>query len=397
MAMGAKYFIIAFLGLVFASSCDNTKQAKSKLNVDYEVAKFEVDTIEYVSNLEELYSYAPKYTVIETCDLSHLGLKEIPPLRDYNIKRLDLSNNELRWFRDYRSLLPPSVEELYLDSCNIGNKRREDEDRGDSFSDVHVFFPGLDVYLDSADFPNLRKVDVSYNRVLVIKTPKNAEVIKVRFNKGDEITNTVRSTAEAVRKIRPDTVETVKSLDEFYRLPPNTVIGTCDLSGQGLEELPLFSAYNIKRLDISDNDLSGIDPQTVGLDIWFPRTIEELHMRGCRFGEKWHESEKGKKYPRCIYAILSKKKLPHLKKVDMSGNSVNYFLVSSPAEHVDISRNELIEVSIRTNTVKYLDVSHNWDMRPYIGVPPQGIDTLKADSCAQNKLLEEKLWRLVGE
>ena len=90
-------------------------------------------------------------------------------------------------------------------------------------------------------------------------------------------------------------------------------------------------------------------------------------------------------------------KLPCLRKIDLSGNYIDELLVSAPVKHLDVSRNGLKRISIRTNTVEYLDVSYNWHMKPYLNVPPQSIDTLKADSCAHGRLLENTWWRIVGE
>ena len=72
------YAIVAGFSLTLAVSCGNKKSPDIKAQEDSVATKPKTDTVKLVSSLEELYSYSPRYTVIEKCDLSHLGLKEIP-------------------------------------------------------------------------------------------------------------------------------------------------------------------------------------------------------------------------------------------------------------------------------------------------------------------------------
>ena len=64
------------------------------------------DTVILVKSMEQL-KVLPKGTFIETCDLSRQGLKYLPDLRTYNIKRLNLSSNNF-WERGFnaKKLLP---------------------------------------------------------------------------------------------------------------------------------------------------------------------------------------------------------------------------------------------------------------------------------------------------
>ncbi len=68
------------------------------------------------------------------------------------------------------------------------------------------------------------------------------------------INNEVRKPVAAGLK-PAKTIKYVKGWDEFSELPPNTIIEYCDLSNEGLTGLPVMNDYNIKRLDISGNDL----------------------------------------------------------------------------------------------------------------------------------------------
>lgn len=403
MGLKCKFIIWTFTvicGYAFAVSCGNAKpvgNVKEQLSDTANSAQ-ETDTVKLVTSLDELFSYVPQCTVIDTCDLSHLGLKKIPFLRQYNIKRLDLSNNELRRFEYFYFLLPPSVEELILDSCNMGNIRWKDFDKKNSLASSHLY--DTDLYLEIKEnyFPKLKKIDVSYNKIKAVTAPANVEVVKTHFNDCKGFVNQVRTLAYTNGKTKRDTVRLVKSLGELFKLAPNTVVLTCDLSNQGLKKIPLLRNYNIKRLDISGNDFSQCSPFKVESIAWFPTSAEELYINGCRLGEVGRTGNKNEDYRGIgTYMYVTDVKFPRLRKVDLSGNCIDELLVSAPVRHVDVSRNGLKRISIRTNTVEYLDVSYNWHMKPYLNVPPQSIDTLKADSCAHGRLLEEKWWRLVGE
>ena len=173
MIINVKHLIffvtITVVCLVFAASCGNTKPSGGDKKDDTLAIKPIIDTVELVTSLEELYSYAPKNTVIETCDLSHLGLKEIPMLRQYNIKSLDLSNNEMRLFEGYRLFLPPSVENLYLDSCYIGDIRREDYCAKEDFTTTENSLP------DEFTSSQQAKVVVNESKLFVLPTSLNID------------------------------------------------------------------------------------------------------------------------------------------------------------------------------------------------------------------------------
>lgn len=362
-------------------ACGNKNATGGKAQEDSVAAKPKIDTVELVTSLEELYSYVPKYTVIEKCDLSRLGLKEIPALGQYNIKCLDLSHNELRMFYDYELFIPKSVEVLILDSCNIGligpidrkNKRRD------------MFFnPGVEVPVyarfDKPKFPNLKKLDISYNNV-GLRVPDGVELNDTCCDNSPYIKNEVRKPIATTLK-PAKTIKYVKGWEEFSELPPNTIIEYCDLSNEGLTGLPVMNDYNIKRLDISGNDLCHAPFK---LDEILPKTLVELDMDSCNYGRDF---------------FVTNRKLPNLERLSASYNRIPRLWVFSPAlKHISILHNNLKEVRFKHEEVKYLDVSHNWEMSQYIGIPAESIDTLKTDSCSKGQKLEASgfIIRVVGD
>ena len=362
-------------------ACGNKNATGGKVQEDSVVAKPEIDTIELVSSLEELYSLVPKRVFIKKCDLSRLGLKEIPALRQYNIKCLDLSHNELRMFYDYELFIPKSVEVLILDSCNIGLRKPIDRkmERRDLF-----FNPGVEVpvqaLFDKSKFPNLRKLDFSYNCMGYLRVHEGVELNDTCYNTCQYIKNEVREPVAIGKPAK--TIKYVKGWEEFSELPPNTIIEYCDLSNEGLTGLPVMNDYNIKRLDISGNDLCHAPFK---LDEILPKTLVELDMDSCNYGRDF---------------FVTNRKLPNLERLSASYNRIPRLWVFSPAlKHISILHNNLKEVRFKHEKVKYLDVSHNWEMSRYIGIPAESIDTLKTDSCSKGRKLEASgfIIRVVGE
>ena len=362
-------------------ACSNKNATGGKAQEDSVVAKPEIDTIELVSSLEELYSLVPKRVFIKKCDLSRLGLKEIPALRQYNIKCLDLSHNELRMFYDYELFIPKSVEVLILDSCNIGLRKPIDRkmERRDLF-----FNPGVEVpvqaLFDKSKFPNLRKLDFSYNCMGYLRVHEGVELNDTCYNTCQYIKNEVRKPVAIGKPAKA--IKYVKGWEEFSELPPNTIIEYCDLSNEGLTGLPVMNDYNIKRLDISGNDLCHAPFK---LDDILPKTLVELDMDSCNYGRDF---------------FVTNRKLPNLERLSASYNRIPRLWVFSPAlKHISILHNNLKEVRFKHEEVKYLDVSYNWEMSQYIGIPAESIDTLKTDSCSKGRKLEASgfIIRVVGE
>lgn len=394
MIINVKHLIffvtITVVCLVFAASCGNTKPSGGDKKDDTLAIKPIIDTVELVTSLEELYSYAPKNTVIETCDLSHLGLKEIPMLRQYNIKSLDLSNNEMRMFEGYRLFLPPNVENLYLDSCYIGDIRREDYCAKEDFTtSSRLIDYSVRLCFDEEEFPNLKMIDVSYNKINRIEVPEYTKILNTHYNDFKSIKNKVRETSNGMTNIKRDTVRMVTSVEDLYGLAPNTIIEVCDLSNQGLKKLPVLRPYNILKLDVSENNFDELNREERQYSSWkamLPQSIRELKMNNSYNGALVRNTEYGKRSGGA-YLLLRKNELPYLKTINISNNFIGGLYISAPAVHVNVSRNDLRKIEIKTNTINYLDVSYNWNMDKGIRVSPESIDTLKTDSCAHGMKL----------
>ena len=88
------------------------------------------DTVILVKSLEQLKAL-PKGTVIETCDLSKQSIKNLPNLRRYNIRRLNLSGNRF-WpesLSHENGKLPKSLEVLDMSNCKIIDNEHDKKGR----------------------------------------------------------------------------------------------------------------------------------------------------------------------------------------------------------------------------------------------------------------------------
>lgn len=143
------------------------------------------DTVKAVRGIAELKKVGPG-RVIETCDLSNSGIKDIPNLKAYTILRMNLSGNFLKTPKEVLNKLPRSLRELNVSNCGIGKQELEwrKEKKGihkyehlfffkfgrDSFPELRVLNASNNYIGDLELSPTrLRHVDVSNNRITLIR------------------------------------------------------------------------------------------------------------------------------------------------------------------------------------------------------------------------------------
>lgn len=203
-----------------------------------------------------------------------------------------------------------------------------------------------------------------------------------------------------------DTVKIVRSLAELRALPKGTVVETCDLSNQGLEFMPDLSDCNIRRLNISHNDLSRKSLSSADYSCSFdflPKTLEELNMSHCNIGitaampaRAGLEARSRKIEGESMW--FEKDSFPKLRVLNLASNKFREIRVPETVEHLNVSDNilEALFVSYMydsTLVLKHLNVSNNPDMYYGIGIENIGIiDTLIRHNCAQNQQLGGGIW-----
>lgn len=216
--------------------------------------------------------------------------------------------------------------------------------------------------------------------------------------------NTIVSSALAAP--RPKTV-VVKSMKELRRVSPRTKIDLCDLSHQGLTEMPDLSKYRIKRLVLAHNDIRVFD-------YWcLPKEIEYLDMKYTKIGYSYKVRVSKK------IRTLSKKSIhigeTRLKEFDCSHNAVEIVFIPTTLTRLNASHNRLKEImvclpqppkkkptDIRSignytveNSLRYLNVSHNPDFDSIQRFNIETIDTIISTNAARGAKIRKAKGRFI--
>ncbi len=349
--------------------------------------------IKVVKSLDALYSLPPKGTVIETLDLSNQGLKELPMLKPYNIRRLNLSGNEFR-INNPICFLPSSLRELNMSNCHIAESNNEAKRAYIPFRYTDVIWVADYINLYTEDFPHLQALDLSDNCLSYMQLPKSLKSLNVSGNKGlakrknfglPQARNVAilpancQSAEFSAVPAKADTIKLIKSLDELYSLPPqSTVIETIDLSNQNIKKLPALSPYNIKRVNLSGNDIRHINIDEMR---YLPPTIEELNLSNCHIGA-------GNKSNWRQYIRFYSEYFPNLKVIDISNNDIESILYPVSVTRLNAANCNAEKVYSyvgKEKKLKYVNVSDNPNMDNTIGIPPENVDTLIHKNSAKGK------------
>lgn len=196
-----------------------------------------------------------------------------------------------------------------------------------------------------------------------------------------------------------DTVILVKSMKQLKVLPKGTFIETCDLSRQGLKYLPDLRTYSIKKLNLSGNNfwVRGFNAKKR-----LPKSLEILDMSNCKVLTT-DRNKKGVAYVKNADALLwfDRDSFPKLREIDLHNTKLSSVRIPRCVKKADLSNCDLYQFKIsgywdkERLELRYLDISHNWNMYSGIGIEPgeiNRIDTLKRDSCAKGKELWEGYW-----
>ena len=362
--------------------------------------------VKVVKSLDALYSLPPKGTVIETLDLSNQGLKELPMLKPYNIRKLNLSGNEF-CINNPVCFLPSSLRELNMSNCHIGEYNNEAKRAYIPFRYTDIIWVEQHIRFKTNSFPYLQALDLSDNNLNDVYFPKHLKRLSVAGNKDlakrknyglpqarnvAVLPANIQSAEVSAVPAKTDTIKLIKSLDELYSLPPKgTVIETIDLSNQNIKKLPALSPYNIKRVNLSGNDIRRIGHNEMR---YLPPTVEELNLSNCHIGADSKSDDR-------IYLYFYSEYHPKLKVLDISNNNIKTVLFPASATRINAANCNLENVRYhvgKDKKLKYVNVSDNPNMDNTIGVPPENVDTLIHKNCARGKkLVDQGRWVEVGK
>ncbi len=154
--------VFALIGFASTGFCSNTN---SSMGDSSHTCYNNPKVIKLVKGLKEL-STVPAGTEIETCDLSNQGFFELPNLTIYKIKKLNISGNQLWYWRGEHyiyNLFPKNMEELNMSNCKLVkiaiNKKGK----------KYITKEQTSFWLLKERFPNLKVINVSNTNIYVLK------------------------------------------------------------------------------------------------------------------------------------------------------------------------------------------------------------------------------------
>ncbi len=163
-----------------------------------------------------------------------------------------------------------------------------------------------------------------------------------------------------VREPLPVPEEQTK-LECLYRIRPDSVMKSYDLSNDSLTEFPDLSMYVISSLDLSHNLLDTIILERL------PLGIERLNVSNNRL--------KG------ILEIYNRD-IPTLKELDVSHNQLSVLVVFEGLYRLIASHNHLEAINFNTENAGYLDISYNPELSWEVDFNPREVDTIRRDGTA---------------
>ena len=147
--------------------------------------------------------------------------------------------------------------------------------------------------------------------------------------------------------------EELTKLERLYRIRPDSVMKSYDLSNDSLTEFPDLSKYVISSLDLSHNLLDTIIPERL------PLGIERLNVS--------HNRLKGG------LRLRRKTLIPTLKELNVSYNNLDELYVYEVLRII-ASYNNIKAMNI-SYTTQYLDISYN-KLSGAVSFDPEMIDTI---------------------
>lgn len=160
--------------------------------------------------------------------------------------------------------------------------------------------------------------------------------------------------------------EELTKLERLYRIRPDSVMKSYDLSNDSLTELPDLSKYVISSLDLSHNLLDTIIPERL------PLGIEWLNVS--------HNNLKG-------YLLIKEETIPALKELDVSYNRLTKLRVDKQLRRVIASHNQLDKIILLYIAMQYVDISYNPNLSECVSFAPEKVDTLLHEGIASDKPL----------
>ena len=179
-----------------------------------------------------------------------------------------------------------------------------------------------------------------------------------------------------VNKIRK-----ISKLEQLRRLPKGSVISYCDLSNDNIRHFPNLSAYTIKSLNLSHNQLDTI------ILTHLPKGLVKLDMSYNQLKDV------------CLYfaddnrlsfkAMCKRYDTHPLKEINLSHNQIKELRIGFPLRKINVSYNNLTFINFNHGNIQYVDISYNPNLINEVDFDCQMVDTVIRVGISNDKPLEE--------
>ena len=183
---------------------------------------------------------------------------------------------------------------------------------------------------------------------------------------------------KSVKVKQGNNVRKISKLEKLRRLPKGSVISCCVLSNDNIRSFPNLSAYTIKSLNLSHNQLDTIilthlPKGLVKLDLSYNHFEKDIRLY---FPKSDKAKQKGHgRYP--------------LKEIDLSHNQIKRISIGIPLRKIVVSHNHLTFINFSHGNIQYVDISYNPNLSNEVDFVPEEVDTILREGISNDKPLEE--------
>ncbi len=170
----------------------------------------------------------------------------------------------------------------------------------------------------------------------------------------------------------------LSKLEQLKQLPKCTVLNHYDLSNDSISEFPNLSAYKIKSLDLSYNQIDSI------IVDYLPKGLVKLNLSHNKLKSIFvFELNEDLNFE----TELKLYKKATIKELDISYNNLKKIYIGFDLRKLIIAYNDIIHINLSQGCLEYIDISNNPHLSNIVNFQPKKVDTIKRENIANKKEL----------
>ena len=187
---------------------------------------------------------------------------------------------------------------------------------------------------------------------------------------------------QGVKTKQVNKIRKISKLEQLRRLPKGSVISCCDLSNDNIRRFPNLSAYTIKSLNLSHNQLD-----TVIIN-YLPKGLVRLDL-SYNLLKKDFILTLDPKNKFTTKELRAYYKAYVLREINVSHNQITWLDIDFPVYKIIASHNNLSYIIFNHRNIQYVDISYNPNLSNEVDFVPEKIDTIIRVGISNDKPLEE--------